>query len=300
MPTQSYNRRSDWPNRSGFSLVELLVVIAIVGTIVGLLLPAVQAARESARRTECTNHLKQIGLATLEFYDAGRVMPTGGYYFNSSPTLSGSGQLAFPPKQQIGWAAQILAFLEERNVQALASTVMSQTPISSYFCPSRRGVTVLDFGYGPQAMIDYCAVTATVAGSCYPLSPHSTIARYPDVVRMKDITDGTTRSITISEKRLDPTKYTTGAWYDDNGYATGWDNDTVRMTDAPYVLGIDMPFPSSDWNYGWALGSAHASGVYSVFADGAVHLIAYEIDQQIIDSLTNRHDGLVLQLNGVY
>ena len=290
--------------RSGFSLIELLVVIAIVGVLIALLLPAVQAAREAARRTQCSNHLKQIGLATLEFYDAGRLMPTGGDAYYSAPTRTAGGHLAFPPKQEVGWGAQILAFLEERNVQDVQDdAIFCRSPIRAYFCPSRRGPLVLDFGYGPRAMNDYCAVTASIAGNPYGAGPyHSVIVRYPDFVRMKDISDGTTRSILFSEKRMEPTKYTTGAWYDDNGYGTGWDNDTVRMTDTPYGISMDSSVsnPTAEWNLGFSVGSVHAAGVYGVFADGAVHLISYEIDQPILDSLVNRHDGLVMDLKGVF
>ena len=85
--------------RRAFTLVELLVVIAIIGTLVGLLLPAVQAAREAGRRSSCSNNLKQLGLAVQNFADAKRALPPSGYWPNGSPGLS--------------WIAGILPYMEE-------------------------------------------------------------------------------------------------------------------------------------------------------------------------------------------
>jgi prepilin-type N-terminal cleavage/methylation domain-containing protein len=312
---------------SGFTLIELMIVIAIVGVLIALLLPAVQAARESARRTQCTNHLKQIGLAIHNFYEAGRVLPTGGTHAGSGPIRTTSGRFALPPKQQLGWPVQILSFLEESNIEAMPNyALLVRTAIETYFCPSRRGPTIVNAAYGLRATLDYCAVSGP-GGEFYngslpdypPSTYHGVIIRAsalggidpqfsPKFIRMKDVTDGTSRSMVISEKRMNPQRYTTSDMGDDNGYCEGWDMDIVRMTNSvtdpsnnAYVLAVDgVPEPGYDWNLNNALGSAHTGGVNGVFADGAVHLIAYEIDQQVLDSLGNRHDGLMLQLNGVY
>jgi prepilin-type N-terminal cleavage/methylation domain-containing protein/prepilin-type processing-associated H-X9-DG protein len=117
----------------GFTLVELLVVIAIIGVLVALLLPAIQAAREAARRTECTNHLKQIGTAIQVYHDAHKQFPTG---------RNGRNQYA------VSWAYFILpqieeqslydAFVEGQRVDAEVNAATMRTPISVYACPSRR------------------------------------------------------------------------------------------------------------------------------------------------------------------
>src|SRR5580765_7756221 len=108
---RKFRRRAE---RSAFTLVELLVVIAIIGILVALLLPAIQAAREAARRTECRNHLKQISLAINNFESGKKKFPTGGSIFY--PTLElylDSGGNPFGPEQQgLGWAFQILPYLE--------------------------------------------------------------------------------------------------------------------------------------------------------------------------------------------
>src|SRR4051812_42101799 len=91
--------------KSGFTLVELLVVIAIIGVLVALLLPAIQAAREAARRTACTNNLKQIALALLAYHDSHGQFPLGAYSAVQEDHLA--------EEDGLGWATQILPQLDE-------------------------------------------------------------------------------------------------------------------------------------------------------------------------------------------
>jgi prepilin-type N-terminal cleavage/methylation domain-containing protein len=127
----------------GFTLVELLVVIAIIGILVALLLPAIQAARESARRTECKNQLKNIGLAILNFENSHKVFPTGGARnlsagFELEQNVEGGRPLG-PSRQGLGWAFQILPFIEETAAYQLTRTQdLQQVVVTIYVCPSRR------------------------------------------------------------------------------------------------------------------------------------------------------------------
>src|SRR5258708_5984912 len=97
--------------RSGFTLIELLVVIAIIAVLAALMLPAVQAAREAARRSQCTNNLRQIGLAFHSHHDVLRFFPTAGGDWGTPPTYI-NGSPAVLDKQGAGWGFQILPHLE--------------------------------------------------------------------------------------------------------------------------------------------------------------------------------------------
>jgi prepilin-type N-terminal cleavage/methylation domain-containing protein len=129
--------------KRAFTLVELLVVIAIIGTLVALLLPAVQAAREAARRTDCRNRLKQMGLGIQNHAATHRVFPTGGagVYPDIANYVAG-GRPFGPDKQGLNWCYQILPYLEQGAIQGLTTQVQLQAQtIPLYVCPSRRTVS---------------------------------------------------------------------------------------------------------------------------------------------------------------
>ncbi len=129
--------------RQAFTLVELLVVIAIIGVLVALLLPAVQAAREAARRTQCLNQLRQMGLGVQNHVSALKIFPTGGIYpWPQIEDFSSGGKPFGVDKQGLSWAFQILPFLEQNAVHNLSTTAqITSTAVPSYFCPSRRPPT---------------------------------------------------------------------------------------------------------------------------------------------------------------
>jgi prepilin-type N-terminal cleavage/methylation domain-containing protein len=166
----------------GFTLVELLVVIAIIGILVALLLPAIQAARESARRVQCQNHLKQMGLAVLNHADTKKVFPTGGSkYLQPGFELQQNmenGKPLGPDRQGLGWAYQILPFIEESNATQITTSVgLQNVIIGIYVCPSRRlprtGSTSAGFGE-TMTFMDYAG-----AVPCTFMTPQRTTRYNP-------------------------------------------------------------------------------------------------------------------------
>jgi prepilin-type N-terminal cleavage/methylation domain-containing protein len=139
-------------SRTGFTLVELLVVIAIVATVVGLLLPATQAARERSRLTKCSNNLKQVALACATHVQSLETFPSAGWSWGDSPDPDAG----FHDKQPGGWLYNILDFADESTVRQLGAGLTGvakqqavraavETPIPLYFCPTRGGVSTMPF-----------------------------------------------------------------------------------------------------------------------------------------------------------
>jgi prepilin-type N-terminal cleavage/methylation domain-containing protein len=139
-------------NQRGFTLVELLVVIAIIGILIALLLPAIQAARESARRMTCSNNLKQIGTAAQNHVSTNKHFPTGGWacsWIGNPDWGAGRGQSG-------GWLFNILPFMEQKQTYNLqsgrtggarqaAALQMIHTPIDTFNCPTRRPAMLLPY-----------------------------------------------------------------------------------------------------------------------------------------------------------
>ena len=127
--------------------MELLVVIAIIGILISLLLPAVQAAREAARRAQCVNNLKQLSLGCLNHESAVKAFPTGGW----ACCFLGHPDLGVGPSQPASWMFNILPYIEESTLYKVqqgltgsalqtAAKTLASTPLNAYYCPSRRPV----------------------------------------------------------------------------------------------------------------------------------------------------------------
>ncbi len=145
--------------RSGFTLVELLVVIAIIGILISLLLPAVQAAREAARRLQCSNHLKQLALAAHSHHEAHRFLPGGGWGYR----WVGDPDRGFGRTQPGGWVYNVLPYIEQSTLHGLgaggtaaqkktAAQQLSTTPLGIMNCPSRRQPLITP--HNPNTAVD--------------------------------------------------------------------------------------------------------------------------------------------------
>jgi prepilin-type N-terminal cleavage/methylation domain-containing protein/prepilin-type processing-associated H-X9-DG protein len=286
--------------RPGFTLVELLVVIAIIGILIALLLPAVQMARESASRTQCSNNLKQLGVALQEFHDALRTFPTNGGpapgQANLISTMGGYWGLANPnalaAEQTGSWAYSILPYLEQKNVQGNSA---QDAGITTFLCPTRGrnpslpvpasdpvfpGVTYTDGGLNPWSTTDY-------GGNGYFLLNRWPAGGVPAVGLPRvaeQVIDGTSNTILVGEKAMDRRGYNTGGWYWNEPIFSGGSGGTVRWGTAILQDGAGVPMPAN-----W--GAAHPAGAQFVFVDGSVHLLRFGLPGNVVLAMLSHNGG---------
>jgi prepilin-type N-terminal cleavage/methylation domain-containing protein/prepilin-type processing-associated H-X9-DG protein len=281
--------------RVAFTLVELLVVIAIIGILIGLLVPAVQKVREAAARISCANNLKQIAIAFHTHHDAYQCFPTGGWDWWYTPTYV-NGQAVAGPGQQAGWGFQILPFIEGDNIwkggQATNDPDRIRVAVGTtsrvFFCPSRRGPQTVIFSN--PAYFNGTPVTTALCDYAASNYEETGVVRYRIPTRFADITDGTSNTLLVGDKRLNRSRLGQPQEDDDIGYSDGFDNDVVRYTNRPPAPDYNAPTGDGDWRFG----SSHTGGFNAAFCDGSVHFIHYSIAPAVFAWLGNENDGQVV------
>jgi prepilin-type N-terminal cleavage/methylation domain-containing protein/prepilin-type processing-associated H-X9-DG protein len=230
--------------RHGFTLVELLVVIAIIGVLIALLLPAIQAARESARRIQCVNNIKQLALATQNYESTKKELPPSAITdLEESNAGSDSAFMAFDPEsgKQFSWVVLLLPFIEQQNLHGafdLSKTVFEQDRnpqaefIDALLCPSdsaRGRLHVDEVATAGKAMAkgNYAAYVSPLHIDLQLLWPGALIATGQPLSR---IVDGTSHTIIYSEVRtLDHERDERGAW------AVPWAGSSILSFDMHHV-----------------------------------------------------------------
>lgn len=276
--------------RSGFTLIELLVVIAIIAVLIALLLPAVQQAREAARRTQCKNSLCQIGLAIHNYEMAHNVLPPG--------SVNPTGPIRSEPQgYHMSWAVQILPYLEQQNAfRSIDFSVGAYDPrneksrklvIPTYICPS-------DFRY-PTG--DQPSSPSSFAGVHHdeeaPIDHgnHGTFVLNL-AVPMDSVTDGTSSTLFIGEKALSENEL---GWI--SGTRATLRNAGEKINLHLMALRHQFPLqgsaaatpPTAEHVGGFS--SHHTGGAHFLAGDGAVRFVNENVEQALYRRLANRSDG---------
>jgi prepilin-type N-terminal cleavage/methylation domain-containing protein/prepilin-type processing-associated H-X9-DG protein len=316
--------------RRGLTLLELLVVTAIIGVLMGLLLPAVQKARESASRTQCANNLRQIGLAFQNCHDTNRHFPSGGWGWN----WVGMPDRGTGPEQPGGWLYNVLPYVEQQNLRSLGreqnspqieqslGTVL-ETPLSLFNCPSRRSggpypvlpqyntylvgigstgatstITVArmarsDYAAnaGSQGFNELFAGPPSLAEGDDPKYPWPSTAACNGIFYQRSAVSIAEITRGTSNTFLAGERYLNSLHYMDGTQLGDNEGMYVGFDNDSYRVTVDPPLRDQpNVTNSLHFGSAHIAGVNMLYADGSVRLVPYSIDPEVFFDAGRRAD----------
>jgi prepilin-type N-terminal cleavage/methylation domain-containing protein/prepilin-type processing-associated H-X9-DG protein len=287
--------------KKGFTLIELVAVVGIVGVLVGLLVPAIQHVREAARRVDCENRVRQLGLGCMDHESARRSFPAG---------ITSAGVRPYPSRS---WLQAILPFVEQQSLhdQAVsdygsspfpfAGHVGMQTVVDLYQCPSELDAGELHWTHENRlvASTSYLGVNGT------DWEKRDGVFFLDSAIRFADIGDGTSNTLMIGERPASP-DFWYGWWYAGFGQQGTGSCDMllgVRERKAPPLPGVttyledcpDGPYQFEAGKHGrqcdtlhfW---SYHPGGAVFALCDGSVRLISYDANE-IMPALATRDGG---------
>lgn len=290
------------PHRNGFTLVELLVVIAIIGILIAMLLPAVQAAREAARRMQCTNNLKQFGIALHNYHDTLGSFPPGFILLISNNNVTGGGW---------AWGVFLMPFLEQSSLQGILDPMkftlsevtadpsllkMLQENISLFYCPTSPIEPLRELKDGAGAMVatsNYtcCRGFFDLSGNNHWATKNNGLMFGDSRVRIRDVTDGTSNTFAVGERTvLEGDKNTPDRWPSWCG-PNGSGGNTVSSSVAnPLNHPTSISCFSSD----------HSGGANFLFVDGSAHFIVDSIQSDNAGFASNGSSPISVGSMGVY
>jgi len=309
-------------SRRGFTLVELLVVIAIIGVLVALLLPAVQMARESARRMSCESNLRQIGIASHNFHD------TRLYMIPTTVAEQVAAQNAGMPNMSDGtdgfatWAALLLPYMEQQALYNLWDVTIQcsrqnplayQTQVKTYWCPSRLKQVLSQNDIGSKtpggAIGDYNPCQGTLPGvnnanddgaimaaqaNFAAVGGFATVPSYSLRLRLANITDGTSNTIMFGEKHIRPSSMR--GKNEDRSIFGGQNNSTrrcagIQQNNTANVRPLRAANDENGANANQSFGGPHPGVCEFVMCDGSVRKLNININIQTLTSMATRQGG---------